>query len=222
MENATGRTGKDAQGQSEEVVEMENAAVEEGQEESEIMELTKEELEDKIMRESDRKVSKKLKELEAKHKKELEKRTEEARKDAEVLARLSDDERTRYEKEREEMTLTRQREELEEDRKQFRREQLMLEAEKQLMIEQMPVEFSQYVLGEDADDTFGRISVLKEQWRRAIEAGLNERLKSKSPRQGTEGKKGYFTEQQVDNMTREEVTANLPQIKESMQYWGKK
>jgi len=221
MVDATDRTNKDAQGQSEEVVEMENAAVEEGQEEPEVMELTKEELEEKIKRESDRKVSKTLEALKLEHKKELERKTEEARKESLILARLSEDERARYEKEREEMTISRQREELERDRNEFKREQLMLEAEKQLIIEQMPVEFSQYVLGEDADATFARIKVLKEQWRRAIEAGLNERLKSRSPRQGTQEKKGYFTEAQVDNMTQAEVTANLEHIKESMQYWGK-
>ena len=219
MDNATERT-MDEQGQPEEVKEGTTGAEE--QEESEVVELTKEELEEKIRRESDRKVSKTLEALKSEHRKELERKTEEARKEAEVLARLSSDERARYEKEREEMTIARQREELETDRNAFRREQLMLEAEKQLMIEQMPIEFSQYVLGEDADDTFTRIKTLKEQWRRAIEAGLNERLKSRSPRQGTEGKKGYFTEQQVDNMTREEVAANLDQIKESMAYWGKK
>jgi len=221
MVDATDRTNKDAQGQSEEVVEMENAAVEEGQEEPEVMELTKEELEEKIKRESDRKVSKTLEALKLEHKKELERKTEEARKESLILARLSEDERARYEKEREEMTISRQREELERDRNEFKREQLMLEAEKQLIIEQMPVEFSQYVLGEDADATFARIKVLKEQWRRAIEAGLNERLKSRSPRQGTQEKKGYFTEAQVDNMTQAEVATNLEHIKESMQYWGK-
>jgi len=221
MVDATDRTNQDAQGQSEEVVEKENAAVEEGQEESEVVELTQKELEEKIKRESDRKVSKTLEALKIEHKKELERKTEEARKESLILARLSEDERARYEKEREEMTISRQREELEQDRNEFKREQLMLEAEKQLIIEQMPVEFSQYVLGEDADATFARIKVLKEQWRRAIEAGLNERLKSRSPRQGTQEKKGYFTEAQVDNMTQAEVTSNLEQIKESMQYWGK-
>jgi hypothetical protein len=220
MVDATDRT-KDAQGQSEEEVRNENATVEEGQEESEVVELTQKELEEKIKRESDRKVSKTLEALKIEHKKELERKTEEARKESLILARLSEDERARYEKEREEMTITRQREELERDRNEFKREQLMLEAEKQLIIEQMPVEFSQYVLGEDADATFARIKVLKEQWRRAIEAGLNERLKSRSPRQGTQEKKGYFTEAQVDNMTQAEVAVNLEHIKESMQYWGK-
>ena len=199
-----------------------DATVGEEQEGNEVVELTTKELEDRVKRESDRKVSKKLEALKAEHKKELEKRTEEARREAEVLAKLSADERSRYEEEREKLSIEKQRDELEHDRKEFRREQLMLEAEKQLMIEQMPVEFSQYVLGVDADDTFARISVLKEQWRKAIESGLNERLKSKSPRQGTDGKKGYFTEQQVDNMSKDEVAANLDQIKESMAYWGKK
>jgi len=203
------------------MVETESAAVGKGQEETEVVELTQKELEDKIKRESDRKVSKTLEALKTEHKKELERKTEEARKESLILARLSDDERARYEKEREEMTITNQREELERERNEFKREQLMLEAEKQLILEQLPVEFSQYVLGEDADATFERIKVLKEQWRRAIEAGLNERLKSRSPRQGSQENKGYFTEAQVDNMNQAEVAANLEHIKDSMQYWGK-
>ena len=211
----------DVKGQEEDVkkdVIVEDGTVD-GEVEGELLELTKKELEDQVARESDRKVSKKLKELEAQHKKELEKETAKARKEAEELAKLSESERMKVEKEREEMTLAKQREELDKERNEFEKERLRLQAEKELAIRKLPVNFSPYVLGDDAEDTFDRIAVLEEEWQKAIELEVNERLKSKTPKLGTSGKKAYFTQEQVTKMSQAEVAANLPEIEESMKNW---
>ena len=217
----------DVKGQEEEVKKTvtyeDGAENEEGTEEDvERIELTKKELEDQVARESDRKVSKKLKELEVQHKRELEKETAKARKEAEELAKLSESERMKVEKEREEMTLAKQREELNKERGEFEKERLRLQAEKELAIRKLPVNFSQYVLGDDAEDTFERIAVLEEEWQKAIETEVNERLKSKTPKMGSSNKKGFLTEAQVDGMTQEEKIANWTEIEESMPHWGSK
>lgn len=216
---ATERAAEEQNLQAQEEVKDEHVEQEETEDEISVIEMTEEELEDKIKRESDRKVSKKLKELQAQHKKDLEKKTAEARKEAEELAKLSEAERLKVEKEREEMKLSKEREEFERERSEFEKERLKLQAEKELAIRKLPTEFAGYILGDDADDTFERITVLEEQWQKALEAEINERLKSKTPKLGMKNKKSHFTRDQVDNMSQEEVAANLAEIEESMKSW---
>ena len=214
METATERT-MDEQGQTEET----KVAVEQEETEEERIEMTKAELEAEKSKEADRRVAQAIKKREAEHKKELEQRTAEARKEAEELAKLSESERLKVEKEREELTLSKQREELNKERNEFEKERLKLQAEKELAIRKLPIEFAAYILGEDADDTFERITTMEEQWQKALEAEITERLKSKTPRLGTSNKKSYFTKEQVEKMSTAEVTANLPEIEESMKNW---
>jgi hypothetical protein len=215
---ATERT-KDDQGQ-EVLVETEvKDEVETTEEEAEKFEMTKDELDAMLQKEADRRVAQAIKKREAEHKKELETRTAEARKEAEELAKLSESERIKVEKEREELTLQKQREELATERREFEMERLKLQAEKELAIRKLPIEFSAYVLGDDADDTFERITVLEEQWQKALETEIDERLKSKFPTLGTKTKKAHFTREQVENMSQAEVAANLAEIEESMKSW---
>ena len=189
------------------------------EEEAERVEMTKEEYDTALQKESDRRVAQAIKKREAEHKKELEKKTAEARKEAEELAKLSEAERLKVEKEREEMRLSKDREEFERERSEFEKERLKLQAEKELAIRKLPTEFAAYILGDDADDTFERITVLEEQWQKALEAEINERLKSKTPKLGMKNKKSHFTREQVDAMSQTEVAANLAEIEESMKSW---
>ena len=219
MATATERI-KDDQGQVEETVDEKVEVNEEGTEvEAERVEMTRDEFEAEKNKEADRRVAQAVKKREAEYKKELEKETAKARKEAEELAKLSESERMKVEKEREEMTLAKQREELDKERNEFEKERLRLQAEKELAIRKLPVNFSQYVLGDDADDTYERITVLEEEWQKAIETEVNERLKSKTPKLGTSNKKSYFTREQVKLMPQDEVDANLAEIEESMKLW---
>jgi len=219
MVTATDGHQEDVKGQNEEVVE-EKTTAEGTEEEVERVEMTRDEYEAEKQKESDRRVAQALKKREQEYKKELEKETAKARKEAEELAKLSESERLKVEKEREELTLQKQREELTKERKEFEMERLKLQAEKELAIRKLPIEFSAYVLGDDADDTFERITVLEEQWQKALEAEINERLKSKTPKLGTSNKKAYYTREQVQAMSQAEVAANLEQIEESMKQWA--
>ena len=219
METATERT-MDEQGQAEETVDEKVVVNEEGtEEEVEHVEMTKDEYEAALQKEADRRVAQAIKKREAEHKKELEKETAKARKEAEELAKLSESERMKVEKEREEMTIAKQREELDKERGEFEKERLRLQAEKELAIRKLPINFSQYVLGEDAEDTFDRIAVLEEEWQKAIETEVNERLKSKTPKLGTSNKKAYFTQAQVAEMSQAEIMANMAEIEESQKNW---
>jgi hypothetical protein len=219
---ATATDGQvDVKGQIDENVDENLEVNEDGTEvEVERLEMSREEYDAALQKEADRRVAQAIKKREAEHKKELEKKVVEARKEAEELAKLSESERMKVEKEREEMTLAKQREELTKERNEFEMERLKLQAEKELAIRKLPIEFSAYVLGGDADDTFERITVLEEQWQKALETEINERLKSKTPKLGTSNKKAYYTRQQVEAMSQAEVAANLPEIEESMKQWA--
>ena len=210
---------KDDQGQVEETVDEKVEVNESTEEEAERIDMSKEEYDAALQKEADRRVAQAIKKREAEHQKEIEKKVVEARKEAEELAKLSESERMKVEKEREELTLSKQREELMKERKEFEMERLRLQAEKELAIRKLPVNFSPYVLGDDAEDTFDRIAVLEEEWQKAIELEVNERLKSKTPKLGTSNKKAYFTQEQVTKMSQAEVDANLTEIEESMKNW---
>ena len=215
METATERAEvMNEQGQTDEV-----AVENEEQVEVERLEMTKEEYESALQKEADRRVAQAIKKREAEYKKELEKETAKARKEAEELAKLSESERMKVEKEREELTISKQREELTKERSEFERERLMLQAEKELAIRSLNPGAAKWVLGADAEETLENILEYEEFHQKDVERDVNERLRSKTPRLGTSNKKSYFTKEQVEKMSTSEVTANLPEIEESMKNW---
>jgi len=203
-------------GNEEEVEQNQQGHDEQEQEEVETVEMTKEEYEAELQKESDRRVTQAIKKREQEFKKELEKEKEEARKEAEELAKLSQEERTKVEKEREEMKLSKEREKLDNERKQFENEKLKLQAEKELSIRGLPSEFAPYIYGEDADDTLERITVFEEKWQDALQKGIEEKLKSKAPRIGV-GKNNRFTKTQLEGMSPDEINANWEQISKQME-----
>lgn len=213
---ATDGADKNRQGQEAEEVEVQEAETTE--EEVERVEMTHEEYEAALQKEADRRVSQALKKREAEFSKRLEKEKAEARKEAEELAKLSESERAKVEKEKEEMRLTKEREELQKERAEFERERLHLQAEKELVTRSLPADFAPYILGEDADDTFERISTFEEKWQQALDAAIQDRLKSKSPKLGA-GKKKLYTKAEVEAMSRDELLANEDAITESMKHW---
>ena len=219
MVTATERI-KDDQGQVEETVDEKVVVNEEGtEEEAERVEMSKAEYDAALQKEADRRVAQAVKKREVEHQKELEKETAKARKEAEELAKLSESERMKVEKEREEMTLAKQREELTKERREFEKERLMLQAEKELAIRSLNPGAAKWVLGEDAEETLENIMAYEEFHQKDVESTVNERLKSKTPKLGTSGKKAFFTRAQVESMSQTEVNANLAEIKESMKNW---
>lgn len=97
-----------------------------------------------------------------------------AKKEAERLSKLSDDERQKAE-------LETTRRELEQERANFEREKVKYEAAKVLGQRGLPVEFTDYLIAEDNTKTLERITTFEKQYKKAIEAAVNERLKGKAP-----------------------------------------
>lgn len=100
--------------------------------------------------------------------KELEKEKDEAAR----LAKLS-------EKERQQALLDKEKEDFEKERAQFKQEKLFVEKGKQLTAEGLPSEFAHRIVGETAEDILADVKKLREEFDKAVEAKVNERLATK-------------------------------------------
>jgi len=153
--------------------------------------LTKKELEEKLQREADKRVSAALKKREDKLRKEMEEQIKKERKEAEELAKLSAEERQRVEEQRKEMDYQNRLKELEEKEQEFKRKQLELDTVDVLRERKLPTAFSTFVLGADAENTLENIVKFQEEWQQAIEAEVNKRLATGSPKAGTKQSGSY-------------------------------
>jgi len=188
----------------------------EGQDEK--VELTKEEYDAQIQKETDRRITQAQKKWEQEKREEMKRVREEAAKEAEEMAKLTAEEKLKVEKEKAALSLQKERNDLDTQRRAFEKERLMLETERNLTGLKIPSDFAQYLIGDDSDVTNQNIEVFKSKWQEAIEAELNDRLKGKSPKM-TSTPQTRFTREQVAGMSKAEVRANLPAIEESMKTW---
>ena len=141
-----------------------------------------------------------LKKREAAYKKELERQ----KKEAERLSKLSDEERQKVE-------IENGRKELEIKEKELQRKELMLEMTKVLAERKIPVQFMEYLIADDNESTLERIKIFEKEYKAAIEAGVNEKLKGKAPQAaggkstqiiGNERVKGSFMKAILDNQVK--------------------
>lgn len=101
------------------------------------------------------------------------KELEEEKNEAARLAKLS-------EKERQEALIQKEKDEFEREKDEFRKEQLFVEKGKQLATNGMPPNFANRVNGKTAEEILEDVKTLREEWDKAVEAKVNERLASKS------------------------------------------
>ena len=118
-------------------------------------------------------VAKAVKRLDA----EYRKREAAAKKEAERLGKLSDDERQKAE-------LENTRKELESQRLEFEREKLKYETTKVVAQRGLPVEFTEYLIAEDSEATLDRIKTFEKFYKKAVEDGVNEKLRGRAPTAG--------------------------------------
>lgn len=104
----------------------------------------------------------------------LKKREAAAKKEAERLSKLSDEERQKAE-------IENGRKELELREKELQRKELMLEMTKVLAERKIPVQFMDYLIADDSESTLNRITTFEKEYKAAIESAVNDRLKGKVP-----------------------------------------
>ena len=110
--------------------------------------------------------------------KDIEAKIEAERKEAEELAKLS-------EQEKQKKLFEKQVKEFEETKKAFENERLLNETSKQLASKNLPIEFAQMLKGNDAESTFENIKVFETKFNEALEKAVTERLRGSSPKTAT-------------------------------------
>lgn len=113
----------------------------------------------------------------AKWEKDYQKKAAAAQKEKERLSKLSEDERKAAE-------LENSRKELEAKEAELKRKELKLEMVKVLADRKIPVQFTDYLIAEDNESTLSRITAFEKEFKKAVEAGVNEKLKGKAPTAG--------------------------------------
>ena len=110
--------------------------------------------------------------------KDIEAKIEAERKEAEELAKLS-------EQEKQKKLFEKQVREFEETKKAFEAERLLNETSKQLASKNLPIEFAEILKGEDAESTFNNINVFEAKFNEALEKMVTERLRGSVPKVAT-------------------------------------
>lgn len=155
--------------------------------------LTQQELDAKLQSESDKRVAQALKTAQEKWQKEYESKLELEKSEAEKLAKMSEADRLKAEFDKEKQVF-------EEQRKQFQKQQLESQTVKELATIGLPVEFSNFVLADDAGKIKENITSFKSQWDLAIEKAVNEKLQGTTPRSGTNQSGATITKEQFAKM----------------------
>ena len=119
-------------------------------------------------------VTARLADEKAKWEKAYQKKAAADKKEAERLAKLSEDERRAAE-------LEARNKELEEKDQEIRRKELKLETVKVLADRSLPIAFADYLIAEDSESTLKRITAFEKEYKKAVEEGVNEKLKGKAP-----------------------------------------
>ena len=112
------------------------------------------------------------------------KKTEEAKAEAERKAKLTEAEK-----------LAEERKEFEAMRKQFEYEKRVNSTSKVLASNNLPVEFADFLIGDTDEATTQRVDLFKSAFNEAVEKLVNERLKGSVPKVGTSTKKEITKEQ---------------------------
>ena len=130
------------------------------------------------------------------------KKTEEAKAEAERKAKLTEAEK-----------LAEERKEFEAMRKQFEYEKRVNSTSKVLASNNLPVEFSDFLIAETDEATTQRVDLFKNAFNEALEKAVNERLKGKTPKVSTVSNAMTFTVDDIKRMSPADINKNWDKIK---------
>jgi NADH:ubiquinone oxidoreductase subunit len=137
--------------------------------------VSSEELQKMIDSSADKRVTQALKTAREKWEAEVTEKIQKERTEAEKLAKMTEAERLQAE-------FDKQKQSFEDERKSFLKEKLELQTVKTLQSEELPAEFSGFVMSDSAEQISENIKLFKEQWQKAIEKAVDERLKGSTPK----------------------------------------
>jgi hypothetical protein len=154
---------------------------------------TQDELNKMLQSETDKRVTEALKTSKEKWQQEYEKKIEAEKKEAVRLATLSAEEKRIEEQKQYQIKL-------EEREKEVKLRELKLDTIALLQEESLPVQFSEFLIGQDAELTNENIKQFKKHFSEAVESAVNERIKGKTPSSGSTS----FAEKKLADMTSQE------------------
>ena len=126
--------------------------------------------------------------------KDIEAKIEAERKEAEELAKLS-------EQEKQKKLFEKQVKEFEETKRAFENERLLNETSKQLASKNLPIEFAQLLKDKNAEKTFENISMFEAKFNEAVEKVVTERLRGNVPKTTTSSNVASITKEQFKSMS---------------------
>ena len=125
--------------------------------------------------------------------KDIKAQIEAERKQAEELAKLSEQEKASK-------LLEIKEKELNEKIKAFENEKLLNETSKQLASKNLPIEFAEMLKGNDAEKTFENIQLFEAKFNEAVEKVVTERLRGNVPKTTTSSSVASITKEQFNKM----------------------
>ena len=126
--------------------------------------------------------------------KDIEAKIEAERKQAEELAKLSEQEKASK-------LLELKEKELNDKIRAFENERLLNETSKQLASKNLPIQFAEILKGNDAEKTFENIQLFEVKFNEAVEKAVSERLRGNVPKTTTSLNNPSITKEQFRNMS---------------------
>ena len=126
--------------------------------------------------------------------KDIEAKIEAERKQAEELAKLSEQEKASK-------LLELKEKELNDKIRAFENERLLNETSKQLASKNLPIQFAEMLKGNDAEKTFENIQLFEAKFNEAVEKVVTERLRGNVPKTTTSSSNPSITKEQFRSMS---------------------
>lgn len=148
----------------------------------------------------------------AREKKNLAEKIEAERQEAEKLAKMS-------EREKQQALLDKREKVLAEREAALEKANLLNETTKQLSSKNLPIEFADYLMADDAENTFNRIAEFESKWNAALEVAVNERLKGNAPASNSNKATGStLTVEAIKKMSASEIQARWKEVQEVLKH----
>src|SRR5699024_9474093 len=160
-----------------------NTETEETEDSSEKVELTSEELQKKIEAESDRKLNSALEKKQKEWEQQQEEAIQKALEEKERLSKLT-------EKERKQEEMTKKEKELADREAEINRRILRSDAVDALQEKELPSDFADFLLADNAENTLNNINEFKKAFDNAVNAAVKEKLRQDTPKTGSGTMKG--------------------------------
>ena len=129
--------------------------------------------------------------------------------EAEKLAKMTKEERERYQ-------FKKDQEKFAAERSKFEHEKLIVEAAKELTGKGIDATLASFVVGKDADETKKNLEAFEKSYNAAVEAAVNDKLKGGVPPKKAPANTTTYTDDQLRNMTPEQINANWDAVVASM------